>query len=158
MEGWLQLLSDWPVAVALRRSAVLYPLVNAAHILSFGVVLGAIVTLDLRLLGLFRRHALAALGPPLSCVAGMALAGAALTGFLLFSTRPAAYVENPAFLAKLALVALGLLNALALRAGRSWRTALEGGPVPNRVRLAALVSLLVWPGAVLAGRWIGFLQ
>jgi len=158
VEDGLRLLSDWPVAAAIRQSATLYPLVNAAHILSLGTVLGAIVTLDLRLLGLFRRHSLAALGPPLSRVAGVGLSLAVLTGFLLFSTRPAAYVENPAFLTKLVLVGLGVLNALALRAGRSWRAALGGGPVSGRLRLAALASLLIWIGAVVAGRWIGFLQ
>nr|WP_235913858.1 DUF2214 domain-containing protein [Pseudoroseomonas coralli] len=151
-------MENWPVAVAIRQSAVLYPLVNAAHILALGLVLGAIVTLDLRLLGLFRRHALAALGPPLARVAGAGLLLAVLTGFLLFSTRPFAYAGNPAFLAKLALVGLGALNALALRASPSWRAALAGGRVSVRLRLAALVSLLAWIGAVLAGRWIGFLQ
>ena len=36
---FLQALSDWPVAVAIRQSPVLYPLLNAAHILALGLVI-----------------------------------------------------------------------------------------------------------------------
>jgi hypothetical protein len=154
----LEALSAWPVAAALRGSAVAYPLVNAAHIASVGLLLGAVVTLDLRLLGAFRSHPLAHLAPPLGRVAAAGLLGAAATGLLLFGTRPAAYLGNPAFLAKLALVGLGLANALALRLGPRWAEAAGGGRVAASVRVAALVSLLVWPGTVVAGRWIGFLQ
>ena len=48
-------LEGWPIAVLLRGSSVVYLLVNAAHILFIGLLLGAIVTLDLRLLGAFPR-------------------------------------------------------------------------------------------------------
>jgi hypothetical protein len=154
----LQALADWPVAAALRRSAIAYPLVNAAHIISLGLLLGAITTLDLRLLGLFRAHPVAVLGPPLWRVAACGLALAAVTGFLLFSTRPLAYAENPAFLTKLGLIGLGLLNLLVLRFNAHWRLALGGGAVHGSVRAAALLSLVAWMGAVVAGRWIGFLQ
>lgn len=160
MDALLQAVGEWPVAAALRGSAIAYPLVNAAHILSVGLLVGAIVTLDLRLLGAFRAHPVAQLGPPLWRVAAAGLALAAVTGLLLFTTRPATYAQNPAFLAKLGLVGLGVLNAAALRWNRHWRAAaVEGvGRVHASVRVAALASLLVWVGAVVAGRWIGFLQ
>lgn len=154
----LQALSEWPLAAALRQSRIAYPLVNAAHIMSIGLLLGAIVTLDLRLLGAFRSHRLADLGPPLWRMAGCGVLLAGATGFLLFSTRPLTYAANPAFLAKVFLVALGLLNVVALRWNRHWHEAIDGGPVHRSVRAAALASLLVWPGAVIAGRWIGFLD
>ena len=147
-----------PVGAALRDSAFAYPLVNAAHIISFGLLLGAVVTLDLKLLGAFRAHPLAHLGPPLWRVAAAGLALAAVTGLLLFSTRAPAYAENPAFLLKLGLIGLGLVNVAGLRLNRHWRLALEGGRPHPSIRLGALLSLLAWLGAVLAGRWIGFLQ
>jgi hypothetical protein len=154
----LQAISDLPVAAALRGSAIAYPLVNAVHIAGFGALLGAILTLDLRLLGAFRSQPLGALAPPLQRVAAGGLAVAALTGLLLFSTRAPAYAENPAFLLKLGLLAAGLLNVVALRLSPHWARALDGGEVHPSVRLAAALSLLAWLGAVLAGRWIGFLQ
>jgi len=153
----LEALSQWPPAAALRGSLWLYPLVNAAHIFSIGLLIGSIVTLDLRLIGLFRIVPLAALATPLTRMAMTGIVLAALTGFLLFSVRPQAYAANPAFLIKLGLVALGIVNALVLHTGRSWRAALEAGAAPSSARLAALFSIFIWAGAVLAGRWIGFL-
>lgn len=120
------MLSDWPVAAALRRSDLAYPLVSAAHILSLALLVGAIATLDLRLLGVFPGHSVGGLGPPLSRVAAAGLALAAVTGFLLFSVRPAAYAQNPAFLIKLCLLGAGIGNALLLHRGAHWRRALAG--------------------------------
>ncbi|MDO9712698.1 DUF6644 family protein [Paracraurococcus lichenis] len=154
----LQALSEWSVAASLRQSRIAYPLANAAHIASIGMLLGSIVTLDLRLLGLFRDHSLADLGPPLWRVATCGLVLALATGFLLFSTRPLTYAANPAFLAKLGLIGLGMLNVLTLRYNRHWRQTIAGAGVHGSVRVAAFVSMVVWLGAVVAGRWIGFLQ
>lgn len=154
----LDAIAAWPVAAALRGSAVAYPIVSAIHIAAIGLLLGAIATLDLRLLGVFRSHPVAHLAPPLVRVAAAGLVGAVVSGALLFSTRPTAYAENPAFLVKLALVGVGILNVLILRLNPRWAEVSKGGQVPATVRAAALMSLLVWLGAVLAGRWIGFLQ
>lgn len=126
--------------------------------LGIGLLLGAVATLDLRMLGLFRRADPAALGPPLRAVAAAGLALAALSGLLLFSTRPAAYAANPAFLAKLGLVGLSLLNVALLHGSGAWRRWLAQGAAPAGLRFAALASLLLWLLALLAGRWIGFLQ
>nr|WP_302474546.1 DUF2214 domain-containing protein [Roseococcus sp. MDT2-1-1] len=154
----LQALEGWPVAAALRRSEVLYPLVNAAHILGIGLLIGAIATLDLRVLGVFRHTPLPVLGPPLVRMAAAGLGLALATGFLLFSVRPTAYVANPAFLVKLGLILAGLLNVLALRLGTGWKRALAGEGTGRPLRFAAGLSLLVWISALLAGRWIAFLE
>ena len=154
----LQAINDWQVAAWLRASPIAYPLLSAAHIASIGLLLGAIVTLDLRLLGAFRGHPLAHLGPPLRRMAAVGLGLAATTGLLLFTTRPVTYAENPAFLAKLGLIALGVLNVAALHGTGRWRRALDEARAQPSVRLSAAISLLAWVAAVVAGRWIGFLQ
>lgn len=86
------------MAVALRQSPALYPLANAAHILGIGLLVGAIFTLDLRVLGAFRQAPLTVLGPPLVRMAAIGLGLALVTGFLIFTVRPAGYAANPAFL------------------------------------------------------------
>ncbi len=154
----LQALEAWSVAAALRQSTLLYPLVNAAHILGIGLLIGAIATLDLRVLGLFRAAPLPVQGPPLERVAAVGLGLALATGLLLFSVRPAEYAANPAFLAKLGLILGGLSNVLALRLGTGWRGALTGEVVGRPLRVAAALSLLIWLGAVLTGRWIAFVD
>lgn len=154
----LDAIAAWPLAAALRDSAVAYILVNAVHIAAIGLLLGAIVTLDLRLLGLFRASPISQLEPPLVRIAGAGLLVAVITGFLLFSTRPAAYLENPAFLTKLALVAVGLANVVALRLNPRWLARSDEREAPLSVRVSAIVSMVAWLGAILAGRWIAFLQ
>lgn len=154
----LDTIAAWPLAAALRDSAVAYILVNAVHIAAIGLLLGAIVTLDLRLLGLFRASPISQLAPPLVRIAGAGLLVAVITGFLLFSTRPAAYLENPAFMAKLALVAVGLANVVALRLNPRWLARSDNREAPLSVRVSAIVSMGAWLGAILAGRWIAFLQ
>ena len=154
---FLQALAEWPGAVVMRRFQVLYLLVNASHIISISLVVGTIVTLDLKLLGLFRQFPVATLAPPLSRVSAAGIILAILTGLLLFSVRPAAYVQNTAFLIKVALIVLGVANALLLNRNYHWKVALSGGELHRSVRLSAFLSLALWLSAVIAGRWIGFL-
>ena len=158
LADWLQALAAFPLSALLRESTIAYATLNAAHILAIGLVVGSIGTLDLRLLGLFRDVPLAALASPLSRVAATGVLLAIATGFLLFSVRPVAYANNPAFLTKISLVAVGVVNALMLRRNRHWRSASDGSTPHASVRTAALLSLAIWASAVLAGRWIGFLQ
>ena len=137
---------------ALRESVLAYPLVNAVHIIGVALLFGAIVALDLRLLG-WRRDAVAVDGiarllVPVA-VAGLALAIPA--GLLLFATDARAYAASPLFQAKMLLVALAIANALWLRT-TDWRGA-SGGP---RAALAGAVSLLLWLGAIVLGRLVGY--
>ncbi|TAX29091.1 DUF6644 family protein [Rhizobium leguminosarum] len=153
----LEWLSATTPAVALRRSGTLYMFVNAAHILAIGLLIGAILPLDLRLAGLFRKVPVEIVAPFLSRAAGVGLAAAIVTGFCLFSVRAVEYAANPAFLAKLCLIAFGLLNLSIGHFGRGWKTAVSTGIVRPGLRFSAVLSAAVWIAAVLAGRWIGFL-
>ncbi|PDS75142.1 DUF6644 family protein [Rhizobium sp. L43] len=153
----LEWLSATAPAVALRRSGTLYMFVNAAHILAIGLLVGTILPLDLRLAGVFRKVPVEILAPFLSRAAGVGLAAAVVTGFCLFTVRAVEYAANPAFLAKLGLIALGLLNLAIVHFGGGWKTAVSTGIVRPGLRFSAALSATVWIAAVLAGRWIGFL-
>lgn len=150
----LDALGHWPGAVWLQRHYVAYLVVNAAHILGFALVVGAILPLDLRLM---RGGPVAAVAPLLTRVAGLGLGFAVLTGLWLFSVKPADYLANPAFLWKLGLLACALLNIGLQHAAPGYRVALAGGAIGARVRAHAAASLLLWLAILLAGRWIGFL-
>lgn len=157
MEALAWLSTTPAAAAALKASGTFYLLVNAAHILAIGLIVGAILPLDLRLIGVLRTPPVATIGPLLSRTAGIGVAAAVATGLCLFSVRPQEYAENPAFLAKVALIALGVLNAVVLHARGGWRGVIATDSVPPLVRAQALLSLAVWIGAVLAGRWIAFI-
>ncbi len=147
----------WPGAVLLNRSGTAYLLLNAAHILSVGLLIGGILPLDLRLTGVLRGAPLSAIGPFLSRSAAIGLGLAMLTGLWLFSVKPREYLANDAFLWKMALLAIALANVAVQHRNHHFRLALEGGAVHASVRIVAACSGLLWLSVLVAGRWIGFL-
>lgn len=151
--GWVE---AWWIAKALRESGLLYMFVNAAHILGIGLLVGAILPLDLAVLGILRKAPLAIIGPFLSRAAAVGILLAIATGILLWSTRPRDYLENEAFLWKMALLGFAILNIAIQHGGRGWRLALGGGSVPASSRVLAALSAMIWTALLLAGRWIGF--
>lgn len=147
----------WPGAVLLQRSGTAYLLVNAVHILGVALLVGGILPLDLRLAGALRSVPLATVGPFLMRSAACGLVLAIVTGLWLFTVKPAEYLANAAFLWKLALLTLALLNVGAQHGNRRFRTALAGSGAPAAsVRLVAGCSAVLWLSVLVAGRWIGF--
>ncbi|SEK27504.1 hypothetical protein SAMN04515666_101109 [Bosea lupini] len=147
-------LGNWPGALLLQRSGTAYLLVNAAHILGIGLLLGAILPLDLRLAGVLRASALPLIGPILIRTAAFGLVLALTTGLWLFTVKPGEYLGNTAFLSKLGLLVLALGNIALQHHG--FKPALAGGVIGLRVRVLAMVSASLWLCVLVAGRWIGF--
>jgi hypothetical protein len=144
------------LARMLRGSGDLYMVLNALHILGIGLLLGAILPLDLRILGILRGPPLAVIGPFLSRMAGIGLGLAVLTGACLWSVSAAEYLGNVAFRWKLVLLATALGN-VALMHKLGWEQVVATGRPGPAARLLAALSAVIWPAVLLAGRWIGFL-
>jgi hypothetical protein len=152
----LSLIHDWPGAALMRRSAVAYAAVNAAHILGMGLLVGAALPMDLRLLGAFRRVPMAVVVPFLARLAGAGLVLAVVTGAMLWSVSPAGYLDNPAFRVKLALLAGALAMVAIQHANPAFRAVADGAAPALSVRVAAALSAVLWLAIIGAGRWIGF--
>jgi hypothetical protein len=146
----LEAIGGWPGASWLQQSATAYLFVNAAHILGLAVLLGAMLPLDLRLLGSFRRFPVEVLGPFLVRCAAAGLGLAMLTGAWLFSVKPDEYLANPAFRWKLLLLTLALVNVGFQHRNPGFT---QRSPA---VRVRAGLSLCLWLSVLVAGRWIGF--
>jgi hypothetical protein len=153
VEALLAALEGSDLAVYLRSARWGYAAVNATHILGIALLVGAIVPLNLRLLGLWRSVDRAALVRVLAPTAAAGLTLAAGTGILLFSVRAGEYAALTVFQVKLSLILLGALAALWAH----WRhgVLLERA---GRGRLAthAAGSILCWLGALTCGRLIAF--
>jgi hypothetical protein len=137
----------------METTALAYPIANTAHVLGVILLVGVIGLLDLRLLGYGRGVSAAALSAaalPLAA-AGFALAAASGTAMFLADVR--ALAASPLFLAKLGLIGLAGLNALAFRCIPE----ALAEPAPPRAKIAALASLILWIGAVILGRLIAYL-
>ncbi|GGF61038.1 hypothetical protein GCM10011402_11220 [Paracoccus acridae] len=153
LAAWIEASS---LARVLRGSGTLYMVLNATHILGIGLLLGAILPLDLRILGVLRGPSLAVIGPFLSRMAGAGLGLAVLTGFCLWSVGATEYLDNAAFRWKLVLLAAALGNvALLHRLG--WQRVVVTGVADRATRVLAAISAALWLSVLLAGRWIGFL-
>jgi hypothetical protein len=135
------------LAEVMRTGRWAWPLASAGHLLGIALLLGAIIPVDLRLLA-GRGDGGLALMQALRPFATAGLALAALCGALLFLSQPADYAANLWFRAKLLLVGAALFSAaLHLRLDRLSRP---------RQRIAAALSLALWPAALVCGRMIAF--
>ena len=153
METLFAALEGTALAQALRASRWGYAAVNAAHIFAITLLVGSVVPLNLRLLGVWRGIARETAVRLLAPVAASGLALALLTGPLLFAVRAREYSGVGFLQLKLALIAVAVLSTLALC--RSHGFLLKDAP---RARLAghALVSMVCWLGALVCGRLIAF--
>ena len=153
MEALFAALEGTAVAQFLRVSRWGYAAVNGAHIVGIGLLIGSIVPLNLRFLGLWptvpRQMLVRVLAPV--AISGLALAVGA--GMLLFSVKAREYAGISFLQIKLLLVIAGSLSALALHraTGRSLEAASDRHLVGH-----AVFSLLCWLGALFCGRLIAF--
>jgi hypothetical protein len=147
-------LGEW-----MRGSVLAMPLVNAAHVLCIAIVSGTILVVDLRLLGLFDRHrAVTRVAHEMLRFTWIAFAGAALSGALYFAANATTYWFNTAFRFKMLAILLAGLN-MAVFQLITWRGVAgwdRAAPTPRAVRLAGVLSILLWTTVIVLGRWIGF--
>lgn len=147
------------LASTLRGSTWLYPLVNAGHIVGIALLFGAIVPLDLRLMGVWGGVPLGVLFRVLVPVVATGLGLAMVAGSLLFITKASEYLASAFFQAKMLLLAVGIANVLAYHALRRKRASPSDGPAPKSVPLQRLIgaaSLTVWLCVIVLGRLVGY--
>lgn len=156
--SWLEAVESSAAGQALRQSLWLYPASEVAHLLGMTLMVGAIVTYDLRLLGYGRALSVETLGRLVlpASVIGFALVFA--SGLALFAPEATALALNPVLWIKLGLIAVGLLNALVFHLGPYRTMAVWGTGIdtPPAVRFAAVTSVATWVLVIALGRLIAY--
>ena len=142
----------------MRESMWAFPIVETIHIGAFAIVVGSIIVLDLRLVGLSRRIPVSRLASHVLPFTIGAFVVAALSGLTMFTAHAADYLGNGVFMLKMGLILAAGVNAAllhvgAMRAAEAWDT--DAGP-PERVRVAAAVSILLWLGVIACGRFLAY--
>lgn len=155
MEELWSAIQDSQISQALRFSRWGYATANAAHILSIGLLIGAVVPMNLRLLGAWGQRSLTELARVLVPMAATGAGLAVLTGAMLFTVRARRYADVDLLKAKLVLIATGLISAIVFHVVAGWWLE-RSGPVQRRVH--ATISLLCWIGALLCGRYIAYVR
>jgi hypothetical protein len=164
-EMWLshacQWLSSTSVGTALRESTFVYPVIETVHVLAIILLVGTVAMVDLRLLGVvMKRERASAVVRQILPLTWAGFAVMLLSGSLLFWANAGKYYSNPAFRVKLVLLFLVGLNPLVFhlttfRSVASWD---DTGVTPIGAKLAALFSLTLWSGTIIAGRAIAYFQ
>jgi hypothetical protein len=155
----LSALQGSALPTALRLSSYGYPLVNAGHIVGIALLFGAIVPLDLRLLGFWPSVPVAALSRILVPVAITGLMLAVVTGSLLFSVGAVKYAGLGIFQLKMLLVLAATGNALLLSRVPGWTGEAPEGPGSRwRIAFAAGLSIALWLAVILCGRIVAYLD
>ena len=156
-EAWLPFF-EWleytVIGTAVRESIWAFPIIEAVHLLGLGLLGGAVLVVDLRLLGtgLTRQpidRMIRYARPWLWAGVGVMFA----TGIPLFLSEAVKCYYNTSFWVKM----ISLPFALGFTFGaRRWVAAAPPPRADWRTRLIAAVSLGLWFTVAAAGRWIGF--
>jgi hypothetical protein len=151
-------LEHMPFAVAIAKSAWLFPIIETLHVLAFTVVVGSVAMLDMRLLGLGNMgRSISELTCSVLPWTWGAFAAAASCGALLFSSKASTYYVNLPFRIKILCLGLAAANLLVFHLVSARNiVAWDWGVPPLRARVAGAVSLTLWVVIVATGRWIGF--
>jgi len=155
--AWLQ---GSALGHAMRESGVwTYGVVNLIHILGVASLFGAVLVLDLRLLGVWRKVALPAISEPTVRVAAIGFVVAATSGVCLLATKATDYIGNPFIYIKFPAIGCGLLNVAALNSLQAWKqhkTRELSTREQSRLAVMGGISLFCWLIAITAGRMIGY--
>lgn len=140
----------------MRSSALAYPIANVVHLLGLVLLVGPILLLDLRLLGLGRELPLAQISRELTRLAIIGFALLVLAGFAMFAADAGPLMRNGVMQTKLCVIALGVANAATFRA--MWNKHLSDwdSKPPAIGRVQALASIAIWLSAGTLGRWIAY--
>jgi hypothetical protein len=135
------------------------PLIQTVHILGITAVMGSIVMIDLKVLGLaLPSQSTGELVRRAMPWFWSALPILALSGLTLVLARPLRYAVNPVFGLKFTMLAPAVLLAAvfhlaSVRDPSFWE---RSRARRASAKVMAGLSLLLWIGVVMAGRWIAY--
>jgi hypothetical protein len=140
----------------IRDSTWLFPFVEIFHLLGLGILGGAVLILNLRLMRLaFKSESTAELAGEVRPWMLGSLAVMLVSGFLLFSTEAVKMYGNWAFQLKMLFLLLAVIYTFTIH--RRVTLADDGRRFGLAARVfVAVVSLLLWSGVGLGGRALGY--
>ena len=153
---WLQASS---LAVFIHKKAWAFTTTEVVHVFAVSMVIGTIMIVDLRLLGLAStKRPFAELSRQVLPFTWAAFVLAVIAGSFLFISRATEYFVNTAFWIKMSLIVLAGINMMifefiTVRGVQKWN--LDPTPPPP-ARLAGGISIACWVLVLVFGRLIAF--
>jgi hypothetical protein len=148
-----------PLAQTIRENELLFPWIEAIHVLAVTLVIGSIALVDLRLIGVRAlNRAISNISKELLPITWMAFLVAAITGAILFTSNALSYSQNFYFISKMILLGLAGINMMCFQfiIGKNLDSWNHYQQLPIAARIAGAISLTLWVSIIFCGRWIGF--
>ena len=153
---WFMALAHSALGQAMQTSKWGFAVVEMVHLLALAILGGAVLIVDLRLLGvILKGESARAIGRDLSRLLIGSLILMVLSGIGLLSEEAGKCYYSPAFRWKMALLAAAILFYFTLHRRALLHT--DKGVPTIWSRIAAVISLTLWFGVGVAGRAIGLL-
>lgn len=142
------------LGTAVRDSVWAFPVIEAVHLLGLSLLGGAVLLVDLRMLGIgLTRQKIAQLARHMRPWLVAALCVMFTTGVLLFLSEAVKCYYNTSFRVKISTLPVALLYTFFIRERIARNEMLE---TSGKSRLVAAVSIGLWFTVAAAGRWVGF--
>jgi hypothetical protein len=144
--------TSW-LGIAVSGSNWLFPAIEAVHIVALALLLGAIILLDLRILGIgLKNKPVPQLANELSPWIFSSLVVILLSGFALFASEAMKVYGSFPFQLKIILLVAAIVFQFAVISRIARRDSIHR----LASKLSAVFSIALWVGVGLAGRAIGF--
>ncbi len=152
---WLERTS---LSVSINESLWLFAVIEAVHLVALAVIGGAVLVVDLRLLGLaFQKQPVGELARVMQPWFVWSLAAMLVTGFVLFISLAASkYYVHDYFWVKMYFLAAAIVFSFVVRHPVIMRHEARANSALGK--LVALVSVLLWSGVGFAGKAIGYIS
>ena len=138
-----------PLGKAIRNSEYAFPMVEFVHLAGLAVIGGAVLIVDMRLLGFgLKKTSVAQLAKDAQPYVTGSLIVMLLTGAMLYSSEATKCYASAAFWIKMISLVLAMIFTYTIKkrvAARDHESVLVGA-----------MSILLWFGVAWGGRWIGF--
>lgn len=139
----------------IQQSYWLFPVIMSLHLVAFAALGGAILVVDLRLLGvILPSQPVERLAHSVRWLLHGSVAAMVVTGTSLFVSEAVKCFYNDPFWIKMRCLLLGLIFTYTIRRKVVAMDPARLGPVWGK--LVGLVNIALWSGVAWGGRWIGF--
>jgi Family of unknown function (DUF6644) len=142
------------IGQAIRNSLWLFPVIESVHLLGLAVIGGAVLIVDMRLLGLGLRQPTREIARDARPWLIGSLIVMLATGISLFLSESIKCYYSQAFWWKMTALPLAIIFTFTVKQHVVRKEDHEIGPIAGK--LVALVSLALWFTVGAGGRWIGF--
>jgi hypothetical protein len=157
-------LAIWLSETALHEAMVnyswMFPMMETLHFLGLTVLFGALLLVDLRVMGLIKFVNMNEAMKYYIPVAIAAFSVNLISGIAFLCADPYSYFPNLGFQWKMGMIVVAGINAIWFWIGehKELKQLADGQDAPFRAKVIALISIVVWLAVIILGRMIPYLE